>query len=960
MKYFIYIPGMPLNGDTIRAGKSLGGSESAGYYVATELRARGHEVACFSNTDKEQNIDGVVWLPIGPRSKEHPFGMNFQMHATQVPHDVLLAQRAPGVFAQNYNSKLNYFWTHDLALKRFIPLINGMLWNVDRFFAVSDWHKAQVKQVYAIDNNFISVLPNAIDPRLFQPASVEEKVKHRTMIYSSRPERGLENLVKPDGVMEQLKDQNVRLLVCGYDNTTADMRDYYQYLYGRCEQLENVKMIGHLSKQQLADTMSKCWLHVYPTEFEETSCITAMESQVSGNPFLTTEVGALPETLKDGGVYFAKMDEMASKIIYLLNNPGKWNTLHNLALKKAESYTWSKSVDMLESEVEKDFAKITSDKKGLFDHLRHNSDFAAAAKLGVKENYPIAAWENCSDVSLVGTTKFYDDIAKYNIDKGDTHMLGDDNILCLHRLIPVLAHLNTLPPGSKVLDYGCCVGQMTSAFAKEFRDLEFVGVDISSQQIKIANEHVEKNQITNVTYVTAAEPLDKFKDEFDAVLCLDTLEHIYDYHPFIVKLEACVKQGGRVMFSTPSGPIEAQRNDENHPVEHMHHFEPGDIDDIIKNKKGKDIKYISGARTKTGLAIGSHVWGWVRDSDADPVGHIDYERKMKCQKPRQTVSCCMITRATSGTIRETVESVAPFVDEFVIGVDGDVDKVSCSLDKIANVKLIPIQSPLDTGFDAARNSTIGRASREWILWIDDDEIWRGQDTLVPFLRNNQFNAYAVAQHHFSADPAGLLKTDFPYRLFRNHKAVKFHGVVHEHPETELNEGVGHSFMLPAKQSCICHNGYDTEEIRRERFHRNFPLMVRDREKYPGRLLGRHLWLRDLAHMNRFDWEQGHQFTDVMRKRAQEIIDIWRAFITENVDLRLVFESIPYMSEAAELLTNRNTYKFSFNLAVSKDMPELEKQKALVGAVTRKQDITDLLSLVVRQQSEPIERNEKYA
>ncbi len=38
----IYAAGMPFNGDTIPKGKSLGGSESAAYHMAKELRAIWH------------------------------------------------------------------------------------------------------------------------------------------------------------------------------------------------------------------------------------------------------------------------------------------------------------------------------------------------------------------------------------------------------------------------------------------------------------------------------------------------------------------------------------------------------------------------------------------------------------------------------------------------------------------------------------------------------------------------------------------------------------------------------------------------------------------------------------------------------------------------------------------------------------------------------------------------------
>ena len=49
MHYVLYVPGMSFNGATLAQGKSLGGSESAGYYLARELARRGAQVTVFSH-----------------------------------------------------------------------------------------------------------------------------------------------------------------------------------------------------------------------------------------------------------------------------------------------------------------------------------------------------------------------------------------------------------------------------------------------------------------------------------------------------------------------------------------------------------------------------------------------------------------------------------------------------------------------------------------------------------------------------------------------------------------------------------------------------------------------------------------------------------------------------------------------------------------------------------------------
>jgi len=54
---------------------------------------------------------------------------------------------------------------------------------------------------------------------------------------------------------------------------------------------------------------------------------------------------------------------------------------------------------------------------------------------------------------------------------------------------------------------------------------------------------------------------------------------------------------------------------------------------------------------------------------------------------------------------------------------------------------------------------------------------------------------------------------------------------------------------------IGHDGYLTEDIRRKRFDRNYKLLMRDREKYPERRLGKFLKIRDDVHLVRYGLEK---------------------------------------------------------------------------------------------------------
>ena len=73
----------------------------------------------------------------------------------------------------------------------------------------------------------------------------------------------------------------------------------------------------------------KSSLFFYPCSVPETCCITALEAQAGGCALITSDIGALRETVGDAGVIVSGvpgspqfMKEFAEKTIELLNNPG--------------------------------------------------------------------------------------------------------------------------------------------------------------------------------------------------------------------------------------------------------------------------------------------------------------------------------------------------------------------------------------------------------------------------------------------------------------------------------------------------------------------------------------------------------------------------------------------------------------------------------------------------------------
>jgi hypothetical protein len=175
--------------------------------------------------------------------------------------------------------------------------------------------------------------------------------------------------------------------------------------------------------------------------------------------------------------------------------------------------------------------------------------------------------------------------------------------------------------------------------------------------------------------------------------------------------------------------------------------------------------------------------------------------------------------------------------------------------------------------------------------------------------------FGVPQHHMSEEPAGILKTDFPCRLFRNHRGIQFFGIVHEHPETEINKGVGKVHLV--SDFGLLHFGYSTESIRRKRFERNWPLIQRDVKENPDRILGMFLWMRDLAHICKYIKERtGGATTPEVAQFAQMAIDVWQSVLATN-NIRMIADGLQFYSEAVHHLTNGHGIEYRIDIKARK-------------------------------------------
>lgn len=401
--------------------------------------------------------------------------------------------------------------------------------------------------------------------------------------------------------------------------------------------------------------------------------------------------------------------------------------------------------------------------------------------------------------------------------------------------------------------------------------------------------------------LVASLPAIQFKQEglCDAGIVIGSLE--YSDRPWdrIGEAQANVKTGGWIYLSAPFGP---------HRLPRLWNLESADIEDMAGHLPGFDLLSLSsGSDPETAEVIG---WSYCRFRNDGKVKPVDLTRKLSLQRPRQTLSVNIIAGGphAEDTIRWCLSGVKGIADEIVIA-DCGMTPTTKAIAAEFGAKIIEGKNPIEHGFETPRNMALEASTCDWVLWIDTDERVIGPEFLTKYLRFNCFDGFSVKQHHVGVDID--YNPDMPVRLFRR-GPQRFFGMIHEHPEKELNKGPGTVVILSDVN--IMHIGYTSEKIRQARFWRNAPLLEKDKEKYPDRLLQKHFIMRDLIILSNADLgANGGQVTRETAERCEQVIELWRKYFKGGCDLAGV-DSLQYYSRALQILGRGIDVEFTIQAA----------------------------------------------
>ena len=363
----------------------IGGVASHMHHLAIKLKERGHEVAIVTNnrtTGKEEDLEkqGIELIKIpgivspllevnvtyGLKSSEElneflkDFDIIHSHHAfTPLALKAVKAGRAMRRATLLTTHSISFAYESKLweALGFTISLFTDYLKYPHRIIAVSRAAKAFIEHFTDVP---ISIVPNGVDDKRFSPTKEKDKIKAKfgikgnVVLYVSR----MSYRKGPHVLLNAFsKIEDATLVIVGSGEMLPFLKAQAKFLGIE----DRVVFMGYVPDDLLPEIFKMADIFVLPSVSSEAFGIVVLEAMASGVPVIATDVGGIPEVLKENeaGLLIPPGNELELRkaIQKLLNNEElrKWYGVNG---RKAveEKYSWDKVV----VEIEKVYEEIIS------------------------------------------------------------------------------------------------------------------------------------------------------------------------------------------------------------------------------------------------------------------------------------------------------------------------------------------------------------------------------------------------------------------------------------------------------------------------------------------------------------------------------------------------------------------------------------------------------------------------
>lgn len=210
--------------------------------------------------------------------------------------------------------KINVLWNHHSYDQPSVQNLNNKSYLdcLDKIIYVSHWQAEKFSMLYQnVPDYKTKVIKNAIET--MELCTKPPRIK---LIYASTPWRGLDILLDAFAL---LRRDDVELDI--YSSTLIYGSEFYREneikfkgIFDKAKSMKGVRYIGLVDNQTMRDAFQQSHILAYPSTWQETSCLCAIEAAMAGCQVVTTDLGALTETLADWGTY-VRIDRDRNRLV---------------------------------------------------------------------------------------------------------------------------------------------------------------------------------------------------------------------------------------------------------------------------------------------------------------------------------------------------------------------------------------------------------------------------------------------------------------------------------------------------------------------------------------------------------------------------------------------------------------------------------------------------------------------
>jgi len=252
----------------------------------------------------------------------------------------------------NYHPFIVSVWGSDIyefPCKSFIHkwLIKRVLESADRICSTSI---VMSKEIARFTNKKIFITPFGVDVEKFKPTKQDSNKKYFTIgtIKSLEEKYGLEYLIRAFAILKkQLNDKKIKFEIYG----DGSQKEYLKKLSKDFGLSSDIRFFGHIPHNFVPEKFQRFDIAVFPS-LSESFGVAAIEAQACGVPVVVSNVGGLPEVIKDGktGIIIPAKDAkaLANALFILIEDEQKRIKYGKQARKHIlKNYYWRSNANIM-------------------------------------------------------------------------------------------------------------------------------------------------------------------------------------------------------------------------------------------------------------------------------------------------------------------------------------------------------------------------------------------------------------------------------------------------------------------------------------------------------------------------------------------------------------------------------------------------------------------------------------